>query len=59
MNWEEFEKEVKILAEKIDWQPNVIIGVVRGGLIPARLLSSYLGVKKMYCLSVTNIRNNS
>ncbi len=49
------EKEIKALAEKIDWQPEVIIGIVRGGLVPARLLSSYLKVKKMYCLSVEKV----
>lgn len=52
MNWETLEKEIRALAEKIDFKADIIIGIVRGGLVPARLLSSYLGVKKMYCLSV-------
>ncbi len=39
MNWDEFRSEIKDLAKKIDYTPDIIIGIVRGGLIPARLLS--------------------
>lgn len=52
MNWETLEKEVQDLAQKIGYVPDYIIGIVRGGLVPARLLSSYLGVKEMYGLTV-------
>lgn len=52
MNWEILEKEVRDLAQKIEYTPDCVIGIVRGGLVPARLLSSYLGVKEMYCLTV-------
>lgn len=52
MNWETLEKEVHELAQKVDYAPDCIVGIVRGGLIPARLLSSYLGVKDMFCLTV-------
>ena len=55
MNWDTLEQEVRELARKVDYTPDCIVGVVRGGLIPARLLSSYLGVKDMYCLTVTKI----
>ncbi len=52
MTWETLEQEVRELAQKVDYRPDYIVGVVRGGLIPARLLSSYLGIKDMYCLTV-------
>jgi hypoxanthine phosphoribosyltransferase len=34
------------------WQPDYIVGITRGGLVPANLLSQYLGVK-MYTLDVS------
>lgn len=52
MNWDEFRDAVKELAGKIDYSPDVIVGIVRGGMVPARLLSSGLGVKDMYALTV-------
>ncbi|HEY4525214.1 MAG TPA: phosphoribosyltransferase family protein [Candidatus Paceibacterota bacterium] len=55
MNWNELREEVKSLASKIDYTPDVIIGIVRGGLIPARLLSSELRVKDMYAITVKKV----
>lgn len=55
MNWEEFQKEIKNLAKKIDFAPEIIVGVVRGGLVPARILAAELKVKDMYCLTVKKI----
>lgn len=52
MTWEEFDNEIVALAAKIDLSPDVIVGIVRGGLVPARLLSKHLKVKDMYCLTV-------
>ncbi len=52
MDWETFKTEVQKLSEKITDKPDIIIGITRGGLVPARLLSTYLKVKKMYCVSV-------
>lgn len=46
---------MEILASKIDYTPDIIIGIVRGGLIPARLLSSELKVKDMYALTVKKV----
>jgi len=37
--------------EKEKWRPNYIVGLTRGGLVPANLLSQYLDVK-MYSLDV-------
>ncbi|OGI25699.1 MAG: hypothetical protein A3J76_04430 [Candidatus Moranbacteria bacterium RBG_13_45_13] len=54
MEWNQIEEEIKKLAEKIkkEFQPDMIIGVMRGGAVPARLLSRELGVKSMYGISV-------
>jgi len=55
MNWDELQLEVKELAGKIEYLPDVIVGIVRGGLVPARLLSSELRVKDMYALTVKKV----
>ena len=54
IEWDQFEEEIKKLAEKIkiDFQSDIIIGVMRGGAVPARLLSRELGVKSMSGVSV-------
>ena len=55
MDWQTFESEIKKLSMKIDYKPDIIIGITRGGLVPARLLSTNLQVKDMYCLTVRKI----
>ncbi len=57
MTWLELHAEVKKLAAQITISPDIIVGVVRGGIIPARLLSSELKVKSMYCLTVKKLGN--
>ena len=52
MNWQTLESEITALSQKITDKPDMIIGITRGGVIPARLLSSKLNVKKMHCISV-------
>jgi hypoxanthine phosphoribosyltransferase len=52
MNWEEFDREVRSLAKKIEYAPDVVIGIARGGVIPAVLLARSLKVKDMYALKV-------
>jgi uncharacterized protein len=55
MDWQIFESEIGILSKKIDYQPDIIIGITRGGLVPARLLSRDLQVKDMHCLTVRKV----
>lgn len=57
MTWEELDKEITVLTSKIHDTPDIIIGIVRGGLIPARLLSSKLNVRDMYTLTVIKLGN--
>ena len=58
MDWAQLASEVQRLSEIIDFQPDLIIGIVRGGLVPARLLSSFLGVPNMYALTVKKIEGD-
>ena len=44
-----------MLAAKVDFAADIIVGIVRGGLVPARLLSTELGVKDMYALTVKKV----
>ncbi len=46
------ENEVAALREKITIHPEVLVGIVRGGVVPTRLLSNHLNVPTMYCISV-------
>lgn len=41
-----------------NWRPDYIIGLTRGGLVPANLLSQYTGIK-MYALDVSLRDSNS
>ncbi|MBI4162799.1 MAG: hypothetical protein HY513_03885 [Candidatus Aenigmarchaeota archaeon] len=52
MNWKKFEREIDLLYSKIDYRPDVVVGIGRGGVIPALLLAHRLDVKEMYFLTV-------
>ncbi len=55
MNWEDFEHEIKALSDKVNYKPDMVVGITRGGLVPARLLSKYLEIKDMYCITVRKV----
>ncbi len=46
---------MKALAAKVTLVPDAIVAVVRGGLVPARLLARDLHVKEMYAITVRRI----
>ena len=52
MNWQQVESDVTKLASRVSPKPDSIVAIVRGGLVPARLLASRLVVSDMYCLTV-------
>lgn len=54
LDWNMVEELSAQLARKISssFNPEVIVGISRGGVIPARLLSTRLGVKDMHFLTV-------
>ncbi len=56
MHWNDFVEDTWKLSQKIDFQPEIIIGVTRGGVIPARLLCTFLNVEEMHCLWVQRLR---
>ena len=57
MTWQDLENKINALSAQINYSPDIIIGIVRGGIIPARLLSNSLKVKDMYCITVKKIGN--
>jgi hypoxanthine phosphoribosyltransferase len=55
MTWDRFEREIKSLSKKIEKKPSAIVAVVRGGLVPARLLARDLHVKDVYAITVRRV----
>jgi hypoxanthine phosphoribosyltransferase len=47
LSWNDVEKDVASLIKKIPARPTVIIGIARGGIVIARLLSDLLDVQKI------------
>ncbi|AAT43174.1 phosphoribosyltransferase [Picrophilus oshimae] len=50
VSWNDIERWTIAIKKKIlasDFRPDVIIGIARGGLVPARLISDYLFIKEM------------
>lgn len=52
MTWAKYMQEIKALVKKITYKPDIIVGIARGGIIPAVLCAQSMGVKDMYCLKV-------
>ena len=58
-SWSDVEGAVLDIARQMfdhNWRPDYIVGITRGGLVPANLLSQYTGIK-MHTLSVS-LRDN-
>jgi len=54
-SWDDIEKWAKEGAIKIlneGWRPDVVVGLARGGWIPARLYCDYLGIKDLVSIKV-------
>jgi uncharacterized protein len=54
-SWQQVEGAVLEIARQMqahDWKPDYIVGITRGGLTPANLLSQYTGIK-MHTLNVS------
>ncbi|AFZ71001.1 putative phosphoribosyltransferase [Caldisphaera lagunensis DSM 15908] len=53
--WEDIEKEVDTIADKIiksDYKPDVIISILRGGVIPGRLLADRLDISDIGSMEI-------
>lgn len=64
ISWERLEELVERLADKIrrDYEFDVLVGVLRGGMIVAHLISDILGVDEIYpigCISYVDIYKRS
>lgn len=54
-SWEDAEKATASLTEKIKssgFAPDIILAIIRGGLVPARLLSDSLNVPVLYTIRI-------
>jgi hypoxanthine phosphoribosyltransferase len=54
-SWKDVEGAVLEIARQMyvdEWKPDYIVGLTRGGLVPANLLSQYTGIK-MHTLNVS------
>jgi hypoxanthine phosphoribosyltransferase len=52
MNWNKFDREIRSLAKKIDYAPDIVVGIARGGVVPAVILAKQLQVKDMFVLKL-------
>ncbi|MDI6806610.1 MAG: phosphoribosyltransferase [Candidatus Aenigmarchaeota archaeon] len=52
LSWKDVERDVAKLAEQIFPKPTAIVGILKGGIIVARLLSDFLGVEKIRFLGL-------
>ncbi len=52
MDWGAVEKDVRELGAKIDFKPDCIVGIARGGVIPAVMLSYMLGVSNFFMIKI-------
>ena len=58
ISWERFEQLARILAEQVEsFEPQIILGIARGGLFPATLLSFVLR-RELYPIRLTRRFNN-
>ena len=58
MKWQEFDAEVRKLGDKITaakWSPDAVVGIVRGGVIPATVLANIFNVRKFYTMKVSHV----
>lgn len=52
INWQNAAELAEELAEKIDYIPEVLIGISRGGLVPVRIISDIKGIRHIGILGM-------
>ncbi len=53
VSWKDIERWSKDVVKKViesGYEPEIVIGLARGGLVPARLISDYLNIKDLYAV---------
>ncbi|MEW6295600.1 MAG: phosphoribosyltransferase [Candidatus Diapherotrites archaeon] len=62
VSWDEIIPLCKQLSKKIresEFKPDVLVGMIRGGLIPVRILSTELKCNDVYCLRAKYCRKGN
>ena len=57
-SYDEFIEDIKKLIEKIDFKPEAIVAISRGGLTMAHFLGIALDIRKVYTINVVSYTNN-
>ena len=52
LSWDKAAKLSEQLSEKIDFKPDILIGISRGGLVPVRILSDKLGINNLGIMGI-------
>lgn len=53
VSWRDIERWSKDIVRKVmesGYEPEIVIGLARGGLVPARLIADYLNIKDLYAV---------
>ena len=53
VSWKDIERWSKNIVKKViksGYEPEIVIGLARGGLVPARLIADYLNIKDLYAV---------
>ena len=53
VTWGDIEEWSKDIVRKViesEYEPEIVIGLARGGLVPARLIADYLNIKDLYAV---------
>ncbi len=53
VTWRDIEEWSKDIVRKViesEYEPEIVIGLARGGLVPARLIADYLNIKDLYAV---------
>ncbi|MBI5228440.1 phosphoribosyltransferase [Candidatus Micrarchaeota archaeon] len=53
LSWSNAVKSCEKLAAKIDFEPDIVVGLSRGGLIPARILGDCLSLRHVFVLGIS------
>jgi uncharacterized protein len=56
LSWNDFAFEIKDLARKVDFKPDLVIALVRGGVTPTALLSRELDIELIASLKIIKVK---
>lgn len=55
MDWRKFERELHSLASRIEWKPDAVVGITRGGVIPAAMLARICDARAIHIIRVRHV----